>query len=248
MDIKAEIANVRQIIGEIQNARRGAVPVARDAFALLSERMNNIVVRVNEECDSSLHPRLVTEADLSFSGAFARPEAMDALETAAKVLLEFLEGRMGAEACAFRCFKVDAPCPKKITAHRFKFFIATSFSEEYKKITTDFIERMERDFNIPNERIFRADNYVATWDIMCKICQGLQESDCVIANISGFNPNVMLELGMALGLCKEIILLKDSRIADQEVSDIKGLEYIAYSSDDEWYERMKCILNGKNLV
>ena len=83
---------------------------------------------------------------------------------------------------------------------------------------------------------------------MCKVCQGLQESDCMVANISGFNPNVMLELGMALGLCKEIILLKDSRVMGQEVSDIKGLEYIAYSTDDEWYERMTCILRGKRLV
>ena len=110
------------------------------------------------------------------------------------------------------------------------------------------IEKMEKDFGIPNEQIFRADNYVATRDIMCKVCQGLQESDCMVANISGFNPNVMLELGMALGLCKEIILLKDCRVMDQEVSDIKGLEYIAYSTDDEWYERMTCILMGKRLV
>lgn len=251
MDVDADIANVRQIIGEIQKARRGAVPVARDVFVLLSQRMNDVVERLNEECGSNLHPRVVTEADFSFSGMFARPESADALEAAANVLLGILGDCMNAaeaNARAFRCFKIDAPCPKSINSGRFKFFIATSFSEDYKKVTTDFMEKMERDFGISNDRIFRADNYVATRDIMCKICQGLRESDCMIANISGFNPNVMLELGMALGLCKEIILLKDSRVADQEVSDVKGLEYIAYSTDDEWYERMTCILRGKKLV
>lgn len=251
MDLDADIANVRQIVGEVQEKKRGSVPARRGEFAILSERMNDIVARVNNECGSNLHQRVVTDSDFSFSGMFANPASMDALESAANELLRFLEGRRKSRQDAlgaFRCFKIDAKCPKDINPHRFKFFVATSFSDEYKKVTTRFIEKMEEDFGIPNEQIFRADNYVATRDIMCKVCQGLQESECVIANISGFNPNVMLELGMALGLCKEVILLKDGRIADQEVSDVKGLEYIAYSSDDEWYERMICILRAKGLV
>ena len=251
MDVDADIVNVRQIIGEIQKERHGAVPVSRDTFEHLSIRVNDIVMRLNNECESNLHPRVVTDADFLYSGMFAKPASMDALEVAAKGLLDFLLNLKKLDnelEDGFRCFKIDSLCPKKITLHRFKFFIATSFSDEYKKVTTQFIEKMEADFGISNEQIFRADNYLATRDIMCKVCQGLQESDCVVANISGFNPNVMLELGMAMGLCKEIILLKDSRVADQEVSDIKGLEYIAYSTDDEWYERMTCILKGKQLV
>ena len=251
MDVEADIANVRQIIGEIQKEKRGAVPVRREAFERLSVRMNDIVMRLNKTCDANLAPCVVKDADFSYSGAFAKPASMDALETAANNLMDYLKGCMkqgGESGNAFRCFKIDSRCPKAINPHRFKFFIATSFSEEYKEVTTRFIEKMEADFGISNDQIFRADNYLATRDIMCKVCQGLQESECVVANISGFNPNVMLELGMAMGLCKEIILLKDSRVANQEVSDIKGLEYIAYSTDDEWYERMSCILKGKQLV
>ncbi len=251
MNVDADIVNARQIIGEIQKGRRGVVPMGRDVFERLSARMNDIVMRLNDECKANLHVRVVGDSDFSFSGMFATATSMDALEKAAEELLDFLVALKTpdhAPGNTFRCFKIDSLCPKAINPHRFKFFIATSFSDEYKAVTTQFIEKLEKDFGISHEQIFRADNYLATRDIMCKVCQGLQESECVVANISGFNPNVMLELGMAMGLCKEIILLKDSRVADQEVSDIKGLEYIAYSTDDEWYERMTCILKGKQLV
>ena len=249
MKFESYIANARQLLCELQKAKRGSSPVGRGAFAQFSDRYNNVVADVNKACGCGLQPRNVQAADLSFSGMFARPESVDALEAAAQELLAFLEkaGSCG-HGDAFHCFKIDSPCPKEIRKDRFKFFIATSFSPEYKAITDLFMDKVSDEFGISQEMIFRADNYLATRDIMCKVCQGLRESECVVVNISGFNPNVMLELGMALGLCKKVILLKDSRVADQEVSDIKGLEYVAYSDDDEWYERMRCIMKGKRLI
>lgn len=39
----------------------------------------------------------------------------------------------------------------------------------------------------------------------------LREADFVIADITGANPNVMIEVGMALGMGKRILLLSQSR-------------------------------------
>ena len=48
-----------------------------------------------------------------------------------------------------------------------------------------------------------------------------------IINISGLNPNVMLEQGLAYGLGKPVIILKDK--ATKAISDLGSIEYIEYS-------------------
>ena len=101
MDLESEITSVRQIVGEIQRERRGAVPVSRDSFALLSERMNDVVVRVNEKLDVSLHPRAITESDFSFSGNFT-PSTIN-LQDIACVQVDgspWLASGKGATKCA----------------------------------------------------------------------------------------------------------------------------------------------------
>jgi hypothetical protein len=45
----------------------------------------------------------------------------------------------------------------------------------------------------------------------------LRDSDLVIADITGGNPNVMVEVGMALGLGKQILLLAQRRSSDVPV-------------------------------
>lgn len=44
-----------------------------------------------------------------------------------------------------------------------------------------------------------------------------------IINISGLNPNVMLEQGLAYGLGKPVIILKDK--ATKAISDLGSIEY-----------------------
>jgi nucleoside 2-deoxyribosyltransferase len=43
----------------------------------------------------------------------------------------------------------------------------------------------------------------------------VRESDLVIADITGANPNVMIEVGMALGLGKSLLLLSRRRSVDE---------------------------------
>jgi nucleoside 2-deoxyribosyltransferase len=45
----------------------------------------------------------------------------------------------------------------------------------------------------------------------------LRDSDLIIADITGANPNVMVEVGMALGLGKPLLLLSQRRVSEMPV-------------------------------
>lgn len=78
---------------------------------------------------------------------------------------------------------------------------------------------------------YKADNDISSGDIMCKICEEMQKCKYLIFNISGLNPNVMLELGLSYGLGKETIVIKEK--GTKNISDIAGIEYIEYSHAGE---------------
>jgi len=55
--------------------------------------------------------------------------------------------------------------------------------------------------------VFRADNLLNQQNILKDIIQSIHNSDLVIADLSGLNPNVFYELGLAHALRKNVILL-----------------------------------------
>jgi nucleoside 2-deoxyribosyltransferase len=73
---------------------------------------------------------------------------------------------------------------------------------------------------------YRADKEISNVDIMCKICKEIQSCGLAIFNISGHNPNVMLELGLAYGLSKSVIIIKD--VETKNIADLGSTEYIEY--------------------
>jgi hypothetical protein len=74
------------------------------------------------------------------------------------------------------------------------------------------------------------------WDIpeaVCKICKSIQEATPIIADVTGKNPNVFLELGLSFGLEKKFILVTQN-INDLpfDVRTFNAIEYNANSLDD----------------
>jgi hypothetical protein len=65
--------------------------------------------------------------------------------------------------------------------------------------------------------------------IHSNIVKNLYESDLVICDISGLNPNVMLEMGIRLAFDKPIIVIKDKET--DYPFDIRPLQYIEYNRD-----------------
>ena len=84
---------------------------------------------------------------------------------------------------------------------------------------------------------YKADNEISNKDIMCK---EIQSCSTVIANISGLNPNVMLELGLAYGVGKKVIVIKDKKTTI--ISDLGNVEYIEYSHAGELQQKLPNIL------
>ena len=59
--------------------------------------------------------------------------------------------------------------------------------------------------------IRRADAFQNIGFVMCeKICRRIQETDLVVADLSVDNPNVFYELGLAVGLRKQLLIMADS--------------------------------------
>jgi hypothetical protein len=128
-----------------------------------------------------------------------------------------------------RCFKIGTQkCPKEVKFSPKMVFVAMPFrpgyQDLYKYAIRPALEEMDFD-------IWKADERINNIDIMCKICHGIQECSCVIANISDWNPNVLFEIGLAYGFGKNVILVKDRK--EKVPVDLKGLEYIEYDNIDE---------------
>lgn len=80
-----------------------------------------------------------------------------------------------------------------------------------------------------NLKSWRADEAMQTEDIGCKICAALQSCKLAIMEVSESNPNVCIEIGLAYGYRKRVLLLR-KKDAPRPPSDLDGLEYVPYSS------------------
>ena len=84
---------------------------------------------------------------------------------------------------------------------------------------------------------------VRTKDFFCKICELIQGSKYFLANLTNPTFNVGLELGLALGLEKEIVLIASRRT--RIPSDLVRQEVIFYSKDikDLKAKVLECLRN-----
>jgi CheY-like chemotaxis protein len=131
-----------------------------------------------------------------------------------------------------RCFKYNIPgCLYKIPIQRDLVFVGMPFS--LNDIYTYGIKPTVELFNL---KCWRADEDKKMGDISCKICGTLQSCRFAIMDISGLNPNVCLEIGLAYGYGKRVILLKNRET--QIPSNLAGIEYVEYSSIDSLKERL----------
>ena len=132
------------------------------------------------------------------------------------------------EDYVMRCFKTGGVCAiPNIETIPNRIFIGRPFSTQhqniYKYAIKPVVEEMEFE-------AWKADEVFKNIDLMCKVCEGIQSSRAAIIDISGWNSNVLFELGMVYGLSREALILKED---SQDVPvDLKGLIYISYNFSD----------------
>jgi len=84
-------------------------------------------------------------------------------------------------------------------------------------------------------RIEAANAEIKNDHLLKKITNDIEKSDFAIFDISGWNPNVCLELGLAQGMKKDYYIINNNTIKKDAISDIKGIERI----DFNWKEKNK---------
>jgi hypothetical protein len=101
------------------------------------------------------------------------------------------------------CPKNYGTCGAAIEYDPDRLFVLMPFSESVapQSLFFDVLQPL------PGWEVIRADSDLSRPEIWCKICANIQSSRAVIADLSGANPNVFLELGLTWGLGKPFILL-----------------------------------------
>lgn len=74
----------------------------------------------------------------------------------------------------------------------------------------------------------KADDIFRSGSVMEKVAEQIQRASILVADLSGRNPNVFYELGLAHALGKKVILITQSH--DDVPTDLKALEYLHYDT------------------
>lgn len=108
-------------------------------------------------------------------------------------------------------------------------FVACPYSlfplDDYKKVFQGISKTHAITFKF-------ADEQITSEHVLEKIKKYILEADFSLFDITGWNPNVSLELGLCVGLKKKYFILLNNNIENKDApSDIKGIDRIQYSSN-----------------
>lgn len=208
---------------------------------------NQTIQKYNSITSAYLSLKKVSDYELSSTFKTVRTDIAKSFAQSVKALAEKIETDIKVKKNKVDaipphqmrvCFKTGTKgCPLNPTEKKNKVFVAMSFSDEYKDSYEYGVKLiLEQKGFLP----YKADTEISNRDIMCKICEQIQSCGIVIANISGLNSNVMLELGLAFGLGKKVIVIKDKKTTT--VSDLGSIEYIEYAHAGELQQKLSAIL------
>ena len=124
-----------------------------------------------------------------------------------------------------------------------KIFVA----HPYKALRIDdyraALKEVEKDF--PGCKFIYADEEITSDYILDKIERMIIESDISLYDLTSWNPNVALELGLAFGLKRTFYILFNPSHDSQEVpSDIRGKERVEYRSMTELRAKVSIIVRN----
>ena len=91
--------------------------------------------------------------------------------------------------------------------------------------------------NDMNIKCLRADDKVVSGQLLEKVQQSIKKCRFVIAKVDSENLNVYFELGLAMGLEKDVLLISEDSLVMQLPSDLKNWECLTYPKGN--YEELK---------
>lgn len=258
MDIKklqAFLFEIKSFKQKVEIFHRDSDYVYTDTYVEWIKEYNILLKKYNELCGLDLSLMTCNSADLSSSKKTAKNATVNSFIANISELIKKIEDdtemirkeqyeKKIMPHQMRKCFKLGIEhCPLNPKYKRNKAFIAMPFAPEYADsyeygIAPALLEA--------GYEYFRADEELNNKDLMCKVCFQLQSCGLVIINISGLNPNVMLEQGMAYGIGKPVIILKDSNTA--QISDLGCIEYIEYQNAYELHKKLYNVLSQNTFL
>ncbi len=116
-----------------------------------------------------------------------------------------------------------------------KAFVLMPFAEPYNACYERIFKPALRDAGY---EVTRADDLFAPRPIMVDIAQSIKDSDLVLCEMSGKNPNVFYELGLAHALGKPVILVSQDK--EDIPFDLRHIRVLLYDyTDVEWGKKLK---------
>jgi len=125
------------------------------------------------------------------------------------------------------CFKTADECRHKVREEPDLVFVLMPSAEE----SADVYQTIKGIWRGLGLRCLRSDEIFHTREIMCvAICQNIQRAQFIVADVTGKDPNVFYELGIAHTLGKPVILITQ-RLEDVPF-DLRAMFHIHYGNDD----------------
>ena len=145
-----------------------------------------------------------------------------------------------------RCPLSTADCIKPVEPKMNQVFVAMPYELKTPGVVTNMNEVYRLGIR-PTLRdlgysILRADESPFVGALMCNVCQGIQESVLCIVDITDWNPNVLLELGLMYGLGKTTVILKHAR--SEVPTDLKFALYSEYDGIGSLKSGLRKVITG----
>ena len=132
--------------------------------------------------------------------------------------------------------------PAEIEPKRDRVFVAHPFADPFP--VTDFRRSVDGVLKACDLAADYADQELTSAHILKKICRLIQECRFGIYDLTGWNANVALELGLAIGLQRPMVLLLDTRQSSDMPADLRGLDHIQYRSMSQLEQELQRKLPG----
>ncbi len=129
---------------------------------------------------------------------------------------------------SMKCLITGTPfCNKNITLRDNWVFLAYDYSSKDIEKIMGVVSSVLNEFGL---KPIIAKDVKVNYDFMYKICKLIHESKYFVADITGLNFNVGFELGIAVGIGRDSIIVAEK--SSKEASDLKRNEAIKYSSEN----------------
>jgi hypothetical protein len=123
-------------------------------------------------------------------------------------------------------------------------FVAYAYNIYDRRDYRNVYAQLEKSYGV---KFIFADEKITNMHILQKIISYIRSSDISVFDISGWNPNVTLELGIALAMSDNwyIAYNPDKTELEDVPSDIKGIDRLQYRSFAELSEKLAALLEQR---